>query len=144
MKDQGNIVAGTASAVSTPSTGNTWVDSIAWGTHWTSGGSTTVVSTYLAGQSGGESIADGSGGSVFAFQPFAAELNAMAAAMAAFEAVCNIQFQNAASQADADLVWASVGSTDAGSATTLGWANPPGVGVVDGEAQGLVVVNWEA
>ncbi len=125
----------------TPVTGNTWVDGISWGTKWSSGGGTTVVCTYLAGQAGDEVLSDGTGSSITAYELFPEESAAMTAAMRSFEAACNIDFRTVSSMADADLVWASVDDVDAEG--NLGWAIPPGEGFVNGEAQGLVAINWE-
>ena len=75
-------MAGTARVVSTPSSGNTWLEGILWGTEWSSGGSATVVSTYLAGQFGGEWLADTWGSYLYASVPFTKEVTAMTAAMA--------------------------------------------------------------
>ncbi|MGR3198694.1 MAG: M10 family metallopeptidase [Paracoccus sp. (in: a-proteobacteria)] len=134
-------MAGTAQVALAPVTGNTWVDGISWGTKWSSGGGTTVVCTYLAGQAGDERLSNGTGLSITAYELFPEESAAMAAAMRSFEATCNIDFRTVSSAADADLVWASVDDSDAGG--NLGWANPPGEGFVSGEAQGLVAINWE-
>ncbi len=43
-------MTGTADYVKTPNTNNVWLDAIMWGTEWSSAGSKTVVSTYIAGQ----------------------------------------------------------------------------------------------
>lgn len=136
-------MAGTAWIASTPWTGNTWLNAITWGTQWSSGGSTAVVSAYIAGQPLSEWVSDGGGGWVWASQPYSQETAAMMTAMASFEAVCNIDFRMVGSQANADLVWATVDTVDAGGADTLGWANPPGEGFINGEAQGLVAINYE-
>lgn len=135
-------MAGTASVVSTPWTGNAWLDAITWGTQWSSDGTTTVVSTYIAGQMV-EWVHDGAGGSVWAFQPCSQGTAAIMASMASFEAVCHIDFQMVGSQANADLVWASVDAVDAGGPDVLGWANPPGAGFVNGAPQSLMAINHE-
>lgn len=137
-------MAGTATVVTTPWTGNAWLDAITWGTEWSSGGTATVMSVYIAGLFGDETVADGSGGVVTGAEVWDEEVAAMNAAMSSFEAVCNIDFRSVASQGEADLVWASVDALDAGGSDVLGWANPPGEGLVDGVAQSLVAINWEA
>jgi serralysin len=59
-------------------------------------------------------------------------------------AVCSIQFQSTATQADADVIWASVSNRDADK--NLGWATPPGTenNSVIGDEQSLVVSNHSA
>ena len=47
---------GTADYVKTPNTNNVWLDAIMWGTEWSSAGSKTVVSTYIAGQRFNEGV----------------------------------------------------------------------------------------
>ena len=63
----------------------------------------------------------------------------MVYAMQSFEAVCNIEFLQANTMREADLVWASVSNTDAEGG--LGWASPPGYGWVGGEARSLIAIN---
>ncbi|RYG94014.1 MAG: matrixin family metalloprotease, partial [Alphaproteobacteria bacterium] len=120
-------MAGTASAVKTPDTGNKWLDSIMWGKQWTSGaaeGEATEVTYYIAG-TGGEEKVTLDQGSVTAFVPYAEETQAMRSAMDAMAAVANITFVSTTSQATTDLIWGSVNNTDG--QDSLGWANPPGV-----------------
>lgn len=119
-------MAGTASAVKTADTGNRWLDSIMWGKQWTSGaaeGEATVVTYYIAGTNGEETVSLDKG-SVTAFVPYAEETQAMVSAMEAMAAVANITFASTTSQATTDLIWGSVNNTDG--QDSLGWANPPG------------------
>ena len=95
----------------------------------------TVVDVYIAGQASEEWVSYGSGG-VTATVPYSQEITAMNAAMASFEAVCNIDFRAVGNQSSANIVWASVNNYDADGA--LGWAWPPGEASV-----GLVAMNYE-
>ena len=119
-------MAGTASAVKTPDTGNKWLDSIMWGRQWTSGaaeGDATEVTYYIAGTNGEETITLDDG-SITAFVPYAAETQAMLSAMDAMSSVANIAFTGTTSQATTDLIWGSVDNKDG--QDSLGWATPPG------------------
>lgn len=138
-------MAGTADAFYIDSRGgNRWLESLLWGTAWDSGTPKTTVSYYIGGQFGDEAVPNGSGSESWAYKPELAEMRAMLSAMQSFEAVCNIDFQNVTSEANADLVWSIVDSVDAGGGDILGRANPPGWGFAYGEAQGLVAINYEA
>jgi len=122
--------------------GNVWLDGLLWGSQWSSDGATTVIDTYVAGQAGGELVLDGLGSFVKATGPYPREVAAMGEAMAAFEAVCNVDFQMVGAQKDADLVWSVVSNFDALGA--YGWSTPPGYAEVGGEARSLVAINYEA
>lgn len=133
---KGLIMAGIANAVDLDSRGgNQWLQSLLWGTEWNSGGARTVVDVYIAGRAGEEWVNYGSGG-VTATEPWSQEMVAMNAAMAALEAVCNIDFRAVGSQSNANIIWASVDDADGEGA--LGWAFPPGEASV-----GLVAMNYE-
>jgi len=121
-------MAGTASVIKTPNTGNPWLDSIMWGDQWTSGaaeGQTTDITYYIAGTNGEETVSLQKG-TVTAFVPYAEEKQAMLSAMEAMASVANINFISATSQATTDLIWGSVSNTDG--QDSYGWANPPGDG----------------
>ena len=135
-------MGGTARADTVASAGNVWLDSLLWGTRWSSGGATTVIDTYIAGQGGEEAVPDGLGATVTAYAPYPQEAAAIAQAMETFEAVCNIDFRPVGSQAEAHLIWAFVSSFDALGA--YGWSIPPGYASVDGEPRSLVAMNYEA
>jgi hypothetical protein len=79
-------MGGTAKPEGTDSAGNVWLDGLLWGDQWTSGGTPTEVSVYVAGQSGTELVRDGLGSFVMATTPYARETAAMGEAMAALEA----------------------------------------------------------
>ncbi|TNC51494.1 matrixin family metalloprotease [Rubellimicrobium rubrum] len=140
-------MAGTADDIQTPNTGNVWLDALLWGREWSSGGGRTVISTYIAGQAFDENVTltdtFGDSMTVTATSPFAGELRAMRAAMTSLESVCNLDFREVSSQGAADLIWASVSDADLGSDGTLGLAYPPGEGFRNGEALGVVAINWE-
>jgi serralysin len=140
----GTRMAGTANPVTTADTGNRWLDSILWGKQWDSGaaaGSPTVVTYYIAGQNGNEAVNLDSSSVTALGSIFAEEVDSMISAMNALSTVCNLTFQSAATQADADIIWASVNNRDADGA--LGWANPPGTEFNSslGEAQSLIISN---
>lgn len=139
-------MAGTADPVKTPNAGNKWLDSIMWGTQWSSGGAAgeaTTVSYYIGGANGAETITleeDGVAGSVTASTPLAAETQAMLSAMEAIASVANINFVGTSSQANTDLIWASANAADADNA--LGWAAPPGTAfspTYNDEQSGIVI-----
>lgn len=128
--------------------GNVWLDSILLDTRWAGGppGGPTVIDVHIAGRDGQEDVeqeVDGEVYAVTATPPDPAEVRAMRAAMAAFEAVCAVDFRAAPSQRDADLVWASV--TDEGAFGDLGWADFPGSArsAATGEALSVVAVNYQ-
>ena len=138
---------GIADPVTTPDTGNHWLDSIMWGTQWSSGaaaGEPTAIYYYLAGIAGGEEVAL-DGGTVLASSPlYNEEIMSMVSAMDAMASVANIQFYSVAEQSSADIIWASVNDADARGA--LGWANPPGTEYnsnID-DYQSLIAINYEA
>lgn len=135
-------MTGTADPRHTAPTGNVWLEGLLWGEEWSSGGRPTVVSTYIAGRSGDEILEDGQGGTLTAYAPLARESAAITSALTAFEAVCGIEFRLTSSASSADLVWAIVDQFDGRNA--YGWSTPPGLGIVDGEAQSLVAINYES
>ncbi|TNC72355.1 M10 family metallopeptidase [Rubellimicrobium roseum] len=136
-------MAGTADPTATQATGNPWVDALVSEERWSSGTGVTTVSVYVAGTRGAESLAYDRVG-ITALTPSAAERTALAKAMAAIEEVCQLDFRPVTRAADADLVWASVGSADA--AGNLGWAYMPGdlSAVPGGAVQALVAINRDA
>lgn len=136
-------MGGTANPEATDASGNVWLDGLLWGDQWSSGDSaSTVVSVHLAGGSGAERVDDGLGSSVMAASLYPREAGAMGEAMAAFEAVCGLDFRMVGSQGEADIVWAVVNNFDAFGA--YGWSTPPGYATVEGEARSLVTLNYEA
>ncbi|HVG49497.1 MAG TPA: hypothetical protein VM899_15340, partial [Rubellimicrobium sp.] len=135
-------MGGAARPRETASVGNVWLDGLLWGSQWSSDGATTVIDTYVAGQTGNEAVLDGLGSSVAATSPYPREAAAMGEAMSAYEAVCDLRFNMVEAQADADLVWTVVSNFDALGA--YGWSTPPGYAQVDGEARSLVAINYEA
>lgn len=138
-------MAGTAAPESVGQTGNVWLDGILWGTAWRSADAGPAgISFYIAGLAGTETVALRDH-QVTSISPlYTEEVRSIRRALGAVEAVCGVQFHDAASQADADIVYASVGDADAGGG--LGWANPPGTEyLADGsEAQSLIAINWTA
>ncbi|WP_210530029.1 M10 family metallopeptidase [Rubellimicrobium arenae] len=138
-------MAGTARPVSSSETGNVWMDGVLWTRKWSSGQEPTVISAYIAGQGGTEFV--GPDDSVVqAGVPTGRELDAMTSAMTSFEQVCGLRFRTVASEADADLIWASVGNKDAGGDGILGWAWLPGTAysTAYGDEQSMVSINHDA
>lgn len=136
-----------ATPITTPDSGNTWLEGILWGSQWSSGaadGAPTIVDFYIAGMNESEVITlDNS--QVTALSPvFLEEMQAMISTMQLFASVANVQFHSASQPYNADIIWASVSDEDAFSA--LGWANPPGTEYNSdlGAYQSLVAINWEA
>lgn len=137
-------MAGTATPVATADTGNTWLEGLLIGNQWSSGGGDATISVYIAGQGGAEAVTM-VGSSVTALGTVtAAEVDAMVCAMEAIAAVCDVNFLTVGSQADADIIWASVDNLDGQGA--LGWANPPAgnYSSIYGDYQSLVTVNQDA
>lgn len=140
-------MAGTANPLFNPDTGNEWLDSIIWDSRWDSGakaGKPTVVTYYIAGLQGNE-VVDLDFNTITALGSiFPEESQAMRDAMSAMSTVCNIKFKSAATQAGADIIWASVSDSDADG--NLGWANPPGTenNSLLGDEQSLIVSNHDA
>lgn len=136
-------MAGLASPVTNPDTGNIWLDGITWRTKWSSAGPTTTIAYYIAGLTGNETVSLGGSTVTSITGHYGAELAAIASAMAAIEAVCNVHFVEASSQAGADIIWARVNNTDARG--NLGWANPPGTAfsLVLQDSQSLIAVNYQ-
>jgi hypothetical protein len=127
-------MAGTATVVRVGDTSNVWIEGLLWGTRWDSPGPGTVIDVHIA--------TSGIFGpfETEATAPTAAERAAIEAALAAFEAVCDIDFVMVASPAQADIVWAIENVPDA---TYFGFALPPGTWVNPElrDWQALVVVN---
>ena len=136
-------MVGTATPNVTQSSGNAWLEGILWGDEWSSAGPTTI-SVCIAGL-GGDEVVSLSGQTVTALGTISAdEIQAMNGAMAAISDVCNVSFVNVASQANADIIWASVSNADGQGA--LGWANPPGTAysTTYSDYQSVVTVNQDA
>ncbi|MEQ1949864.1 M10 family metallopeptidase [Mesorhizobium yinganensis] len=140
-------MAGTAAPISTPNTGNVWLEGILWGTQWDSGATgdaKTQICYYIAGLTGSETITLDNNQVTASSPVYFQELMAITSAMQAFSNVCNVQFLSVASQSAADVIWASVNDTDADGA--LGWANPPGTehSTTYNDFQSLIAINYEA
>ncbi len=128
--------------VNTASSGNTLVDGLLWGKHWSDGtADTTSLSVYIAGVSGREQF--DFGGTTVTANTVSKEVAAFQQAMAMFESFCNIDFTVAASQADADIIVGAVNNRDADG--SLGVATPPGedTGPLANQ-QGSVIINFRA
>lgn len=136
-------MAGTADTIASPNPTDVWLQGLVADSRWSSGGGTTTISVYLAGDETVSWINGGFEDSVAATRLEAAEQAAMRAAMATFAAVANIRFEEVASQRDADLIWTSVDNADADGA--LGWAYLPGDvrHAVSGDEVGIIAINWE-
>ncbi|WP_226577241.1 M10 family metallopeptidase [Acuticoccus sediminis] len=137
-------MAGTATPTNGPSSGNTWLSGLLSGVQWSSGGSPTTISVYIAGTSGDETLTHGAQSITAQDSITQAEIDAMNEAMSMIADVCNITFTAVASQADADLIWACVDNVDGQGA--LGWANFPGgaYSSIHGDYQSVITVNQDA
>jgi serralysin len=127
--------------ITTPPAGNAYIDGLCWGMHWDDPGSTTTrLKVYVAGRNGPENF-DFGGFSVTA-DTVAKEIAAFELVMKLVEDVCNIDFQAAATQSDADIIVGAVDDFDAGS--NLGIAIPPGEDSgLNSQKQGAVAINYE-
>jgi serralysin len=127
--------------VNTPSSGNTLVDGLLWGQHWSDGTpATTSLAVYIAGTSGNEQF--DFGGTTVTANTVSAEVTAFRLAMSMFESICNIDFTEVGSQNQADIIVGAVNNRDASGA--LGIATPPGedTGPLSSQ-QGSVIVNFK-
>ncbi|TNC52350.1 hypothetical protein FHG66_02070 [Rubellimicrobium rubrum] len=140
-------MAGTADVTDAPDSNNVWLRTLMWDTRWSSPGDGTVISVYIAGTDGQEQVALPPFEpltAVTALEPYPREVAAMRAAMASFEAVCNIDFRAVSSQADADIIWATVSNLDADGAGGIGYFPGDYYNRAVGDEQSLILMNGEA
>jgi serralysin len=138
-------MAGTATVVGTTNTGNVWLDVLIADDRWTSGAGPTVVSIAFAGVNGDQTVSysGGTEPSIYGYQLEGNEI----AAMSTLAEVCNLQFRlgsggNGVGLSNADLIWASIDSQDAGD--NYGWAYQPGSITRNGDHVSVIGINWEA
>ena len=127
--------------VNTASGGNTLVNGLLWGMHWSDGTpAKTSLAVYIAGTSGGENF--DFGGTAVTANTVSEEVAAFRLAMEMFELVCNIDFVEVNSKSNADIVVGAVNNRDASGA--LGVGIPPGedTGPLSNQ-QGAVIINYK-
>ena len=125
---------GLSNAVSTAASGVTLIDGLLAPTHWGDGTpAKTSVSVYIAGMSSSEAMV---GWGVTA-DTVAEEVAAFRLAMQLIENVCNIDFVEVLTQAEANLVMGAVNNADAGG--SLGYAYFP-----EAPGESALVINYDA
>lgn len=127
--------------VTTAPSGQTYVDGLMWGSHWQSPGAGTNLAVWIAGASGTNEQFDFGGRTVTANNA-PEENDAFVLAFQTIANVCGLNFTNAASQADADIIVGTVNNRDASGA--LGTSVPPGEDVGPlATQQGAAIINWK-
>ena len=128
--------------VTTAASGQTYIDGLMWGSHWQDPGAGTRLAVWIAGGSGTNESFD-FGGSPVTARNSAEENAAFVLAFETIANVCGLQFTNAASQSDADIIVGAVGNRDASGG--LGTSVPPGedVGALANQ-QGAAIINRTA
>lgn len=126
--------------VTTAPSGSTYVDALMWGSHWESPGAGTNLAVWIAGAAGTNEQFD-FGGVIVTANNSPQENDAFVLAFQTIANVCGLNFTNAASQSDADIIVGTVNNRDASGA--LGTSVPPGedVGPI-GQQQGSAIINW--
>ena len=130
-----------ANPVIAPSSTNTWIRGLSWGTSWDAPGAGTTVIYYAIAAN--ETV-DFGGDPVHAFQPYAEETAAIQNVLQSVENIVNVDFVATTDLSVADIVFASVSDADAGG--NLGVSLPPGeyFNQSIGDWQSVVISNREA